>query len=63
LTPWQTPENFGALMDRASPKLPAASVNLSVEDAENQQRVWWWLLAGAVILILAELGLANRTSI
>ena len=64
LTPWKTPDDILALSAHAShnaePRL--VTINLSREDAENQQRVWWWLLAAAVILVLAELRLANRTS-
>jgi hypothetical protein len=64
LTPWKTPEDLLALTAKAAatPEARPALMNLSREDAENQQRVWWWLLASAVILILAELRLANRTS-
>jgi hypothetical protein len=64
LTPWATPNDFAAL---SAPGARAAltqlaTINLSQEDAESQQRIWWWLLAAAFLLMLAELRLANRTS-
>ena len=65
LTTWPTPNDFLALTQAAGarPALPQAVTVLTGEESENQQRVWWWLLALAVLLILAELRLANRTSI
>jgi hypothetical protein len=64
LTAWKTPDDFLALSSHAAPAPEArlAVVQLSREDLEDQQRMWWWLLAVTVILIFAELRLANRTS-
>jgi hypothetical protein len=64
LTPWSTPDDFMTLVNHASatPQPRLAAVNLSSEDAENQQRIWWWLLALTLIFLLIELRLANQTS-
>lgn len=64
LAPWSTPNDFLSLSSRASSPQQARQslIAMSREDAEQQQRVWWWLLALALIFLLAELRLANRTS-
>jgi len=69
LGPWKTPDDFAALSTALSGAASraagpvAAAIDLSSEEAENQQHAWWWLLAIAVLFLLAELRLANRTSI
>lgn len=61
---WSTPKDFQALESPAQKaQSQYATVSLSHEDAENQQRVWWWLIAAAVVFVLAELRIANRTSL
>jgi hypothetical protein len=64
LTPWNTPDDLLALISHAAPapETRLATVNLSGEEAESHQRIWWWLMVLAVLLLLAELRLANRTS-
>jgi hypothetical protein len=65
LTPYATPKDFLKLASSTpAPRAVAApaALKLSREEAENQQRIWWWLLAAAVIFLLAELRLANRTT-
>jgi hypothetical protein len=64
-TIWPTPSDFASLTRpgaNPAPAVASVAMALSGEEEENRQRVWWWLLALAVILILAELRLANRTS-
>jgi len=64
LTPWNSPKDLASLSSPGSPKaLRLAAIHVSREETENQQHFWWWLLAVAVILALAELRLANRTSL
>jgi hypothetical protein len=62
LTPWATPSDFAKLDNHETHAAAPAIMNLSSEQAENRQRTWWWLIVLAVLFILAELRLANRTS-
>ena len=65
LSPWKNPADFLALTGHGAtaPEPRTVSLNGSREEAESHQRIWWWLLALATVLLLAELRLANRTSI
>jgi len=65
LTPYSTPKDFLKLASTAAahPQVATSTLKLSREEAENQQRVWWWLLVAAVFFLLAELRLANRTTL
>ena len=64
LSPWSNPDQLAAL---ASPDSAPTEVHTAFVApgawtmAENRQRLWWWLLAGAGCVLLAELALANRT--
>jgi hypothetical protein len=65
LAPYTTPNDLLKLASTAPARaVPAqqATLKISREEAENQQRIWWWLLAAAVVFLLAELRLANRTT-
>lgn len=56
-TPWTELMTPGAApADRARPRL-----NLAALEAEQQAPLWWGLVAAAALLLIAELGLANRT--
>jgi hypothetical protein len=37
-------------------------IKLAAFDAEQRSPLWWWLFAAVALLLLAELGLANRTA-
>jgi hypothetical protein len=67
LSPWQDRGQLLAL-ESSKPAVPdwsahRAALPLSDEVAESQQRLWWWLLAFCGAGMLAELALANRTTI
>lgn len=64
LSPWPNPEQLAALESKVALKLLAAStLSISSEITENRQGVWWWMIALAGLILLAELALANRTSL
>ena len=66
LVPWPHPEQLVALESKDAPvtkTLTASVLHMSSEITENRQRVWWWMLAAAGVAMLAELGIANRTSL
>jgi hypothetical protein len=65
LAPWPDAARLAALesQEPAAPVAAQASLlPVSHEIAESQQRLWWWLLALGGLFLLAELTLANRTS-
>jgi len=65
LTPWPDTTQLAALESQETAVPVAAQASLlpvSHELAESQQRLWWWLVALGGLLLLAELTLANRTS-
>jgi Aerotolerance regulator N-terminal/von Willebrand factor type A domain len=65
LRTWDGPGDFHALVspDNRSVAARDRTVDLPREDAESGQRLWWWCLAAALVLLAAELGLSNRTSL
>jgi hypothetical protein len=66
LTPWPDPAQLTGFESKSDPETQRAAafaaVKLSDETAESQQRLWWWLLAIVAVALLAELAVANRTS-
>lgn len=56
-TPWLDLESDQQVID-----LPESQVALSAVEAERQGPLWWWLVAAMAVVMLAELGFANRTS-
>jgi hypothetical protein len=66
LTSWNRPDDLLALAGSARSaraEVRVTAIDLSREESENRQRLWWWMLAIAFVFLLAELRLANRTSI
>jgi hypothetical protein len=57
-TPWL---GLVSAKKAAAPK-DAPHVTLAALDAEQRAPLWWWLFAAVALLLLAELGLANRTA-
>ena len=66
LTPWPDPAQLATFESKSDPEteraVTYAAVKLNDETAESQQRLWWWLLAIVGVALLAELAVANRTS-
>lgn len=68
LAPWPDPVQLHALENpstataSASESIPSTGL-ANAEISENRQRLWWWVLAFCGLFLLAELALANRTSL
>ncbi len=56
-TPWLS---LVSRQPAAEAKAPRA--RLAAADSEQRAPLWWWAVAAAAVLMLAELGLANRTA-
>ena len=57
-TPW-----LGLISSKAADRTkPQPRASLAALDAEQHSPLWWWLFAAVAVLLLAELGLANRTA-
>jgi hypothetical protein len=46
----------------AEAKTELPRVSLAAIEAEQQSALWWWAIAAIAIILLAELGVANRTA-
>jgi len=56
-TPWLNLETNARV-----PRATVSQVALASVEAEQRAPLWWWLLAAAAVALIAELGLANRTT-
>lgn len=66
LSPWPNPDQLASLESSEAPPAglrTAAVLTSAWAIAENRQRLWWWLLAVGGVALLAELALANRSSL
>jgi hypothetical protein len=65
LSPWPNSDQLASLDSSAAPPavVRAAAAPIAARAAaEDRQRLWWWLLAIGGCALLAELTLANKTS-
>lgn len=70
LAPWPTPADFGLLVskEQAKPETSAdaarkASLRPLIDTRlVDERNAWWWLIAVALVLLVFEAGLANRTT-
>jgi hypothetical protein len=56
-TPWENLVSDASVAASGAPRTAMASA-----EAEQRAPLWWWLAAAMAIVMLAELGLANRTT-
>ena len=63
LEPWKEGHPW---LDMVSPRSKPGETDLrkplAAEESERQSPLWWWLLAAAILALIAEMALANRTS-
>jgi hypothetical protein len=63
LTPWSEGAPWLELASAEKPKVVAqAPVDLGAVEAEQRSSLWWWLVAALALVVLAEVGVANRTT-
>jgi hypothetical protein len=65
LTPLDPSELVAAVTGRATAAAVAAAekpAELTAEEAERRQNVWWYLLVAGVLLLAAEMAVANQLS-
>ncbi len=64
LSPWLQPQRWLALQsteNRSVESLQSAAFG-SRETSETEQKLWWWFMALAIVFLLSEMALANRTA-
>lgn len=63
LAPWSEGTPWLDLVSTEAPKVVVnAPVDLAAVDAEQRSSLWWWLVAALAFVLLAEVGIANRTT-
>lgn len=56
-TPW-----LELASSKPVPRSAQVQISLGAVEAEQRSSLWWWLAAALALVLLAELGLANRTT-